>query len=592
MKQFQIRSALSALALSALAAACDSNGVTTAKPSLVIRSNPCGGIATLSLAASATANVDCTAGGTTLTLAGNGASYLIVPQFPTNTVPVGLISYQMYTGNVAAASTSLDRVTAARLRAGSTSRAALGGLPPLGRNMTAQHAADKMLRARAARRSGAAVLHASRLPTVSAAVSRAVIPAVGTIRSFHVANSLTVNSWTTVGARLAYAGASVLVYIDTVSPAGGFTAAQLTAFGQLFDQTLYPIDTTAFGGPSDVDGNGHVIMLMSPVVNADTPAATCQSTGFVAGFFDPGDFDGPLDPNSNQGEIFYSIVPDTTGQFSCAHGVGEVGVDVPGTFLHELQHLINYSQHVVVSGGAPSDSWLDEGMSIVAEELGSVFYEQKCPPPACRANPAQLFPDSSQGFVQGFLYDSYQYALLPDTATITLSTDDEDGFSWRGGAWLFARWLGDQMGTGVYKQLERGPSNAFTDVQQVTGQTFPALFANFGLALYTDSLPGLPRNTAPAVNRFVSRNVKQLWAREFATVGPAIDVPFQNPLQLFPITNDTTTSVLLPGTMTFFRLDTPTNTATVTIQFAAPGGVPFSPALHAQIAVFRLPPGQ
>ena len=264
---------------------------------------------------------------------------------------------------------------------------------------------------------------------------------------------------------------------------------------------------------------------------------------------------------------------------------------MPGTFLHELQHLINYSQHVVVSGGEPSSSWLDEGMSIVAEELGSVYYENKCPPPACRTSPSQLFPDSSQGFVQDFLYDSYQYVLLPDTATITLSTDDENGFSWRGGAWLFARWLGDQMGSTVYRQLERGPSDAFTDVQSVTGQTFQTLFSNFGLALYTDSLPGLPRNTAPAVNRFVSRNVKQLWARLWATSGgPGTGIPAQTLIQLLPA--DSSSSILLPGTMTFFRLDTPTTSPTVTIQFSAPGGLPFSALLHAQMAVFRLPPGQ
>jgi hypothetical protein len=232
-------------------------------------------------------------------------------------------------------------------------------------------------------------------------------------------------------------------------------------------------------------------------------------------------------------------------------------------------------------------------MSIVAEELGSVYYEQKCPGTACRSNPSQLFPDSSQGFIGDLLYDSYQYAYLPDTATITLSTDNESGFSWRGGAWLFARWLGDQMGTTVYHQLERGPSNAIADVQQVTGQTFPALFSNFGIALYTDSLPGLPRTTAPAVNRFVSRNVSQLWARLYTTSGaPGTDIPTSRPLFLTQITSDTSSSILLPGTMTFWRLDTKATDSTVTIQFSTPSGVPFSPLLMPQIAVFRLPPGQ
>jgi hypothetical protein len=593
MNRFRPFSLSFAVSLCLLAAACDSNGTGTGVSSgpVSIKVNPCGITGTLSLAVATTAVADCSAGGTTLTLAGNGASYYIVPQFPTEQVPVAYVDYQMFTGNVAAASVSASRILAARMASANGAGGAHAGLPN-GRKLFAQRAAEQALFARAARRPKTSTLHASLQPAGGAAVSRAAIPAVGSIRSFHVANSFTTNTWTTVGAKLAYAGANVLIYIDTLAPANGFTPTQLTNFGTLFDQTLYPIDTTAFGVPSDIDNNGHVIMLMSPIVNADTPTATCNSQGFVAGFFDSGDFGGN-GVDSNNGEIFYSIVPDTLGTFSCSHGVGEVGLDVPGTFLHELQHLINYSQHVVISGGDPSSSWLDEGMSIVAEELGSVYYEQKCPPPACRTSPSQLFPDSSQGFVQDFLYDSYQYVLLPDTATITLSTDDENGFSWRGGAWLFARWLGDQMGSTVYRQLERGPSDAFTDVQTVTGQTFQQLFANFGVALYTDSLPGLPRATAPLANRFVSRNVKQLWARLYATSGGAgSGIPLATPIQLFSINTDSSSSILLPGTMTFFRLDTPASSPTVTIQFSAPGGLPFSPALHAQMAVFRLPPGQ
>jgi hypothetical protein len=585
MKLFRTALRRGVIPLAILAAACDGNGVTTAQRPITITPNPCTPTGTLTLAVAATARIDCSAGGTTLTLAGNGANYLIVPQFATDQGANQFIGYQLFTGNVAAASASLSPSRASR--AALLSAAVAHKLVPPGRNMSAQRNAERVLRARAAR---------TPRPRISASVRRqlsaTVVPPLGSIRSFQVANSFTVNTWATVGAKLAYSGANVLIYIDTLAPPNGFTPTQLSNFGQLFDQTLYPIDTTAFGGPSDIDNDGHVIMLMSPVVNADTPTSQCASQGFVSGFFDSGDF-GSSGANANNGEIFYSIVPDTTGTVSCAHGVGEVGVDVPGTFLHELQHLINYSQHVVISGSDPSSSWLDEGMSIVAEELGSVYYEQKCPPPACRSDPAQLFPDSSQGFIQDFLYDSYQYAYLPDTATITLSADNEDGFAWRGGAWLFARWLGDQMGSSVYHQLERGPSNAIADVQQVTGQTFPALFSNFGLALYTDSLPGLPRTTAPAANRFASRNVSQLWARLYATSGqPGSGIPTPNPIFLATIGADTSSFVLLPGTMTFWRINTPATAATVTIQFSTPAGLPFTPTLLPQIAVFRLPPGQ
>ncbi|MEP7345158.1 MAG: hypothetical protein ABI877_07820, partial [Gemmatimonadaceae bacterium] len=477
---------------------------------------------------------------------------------------------------------------------GSMSQLASGLLPAL-RPMAAQHAADRFLRARAVRdsRSGA-VLRASSgafRSIVSAAV--ASVPAPGSVRGFHVLSSFTGSgAWTTVGARLAYVGANILLYTDTLSPANGFTAAQLNNFGQYFDETLDSIAVTNFGSPSDVDENGHVIVLLSPVVNADSPAATCATQGFVAGFFSPDDLDGPSDPNSNQGEIFYSIVPDPAATVSCAHSVDDIGQSTPSTFLHELQHLIYFSHHVVLNGGQEGASWMDEGMSIVAEELGSTYFEAKCPPPACRTNPAQLFPDSAQGFVSSFLYDSYQYALLPDTASLTLHTDDEGGFSWRGGDWLLMRWLGDQAGSGLYKRLEDGPADGIANIEAATGQSFPTLFANFGLALYTDSLPGLPRSTAPAANRFASRNVKQLWGRLFATSGGTGGITREDPVQLFAITTDSSVSVMSPGTTTFFRLDTPATAATVTIRFATPAGGGFSSVLKSQLAVYRLPTGQ
>lgn len=420
----------------------------------------------------------------------------------------------------------------------------------------------------------------------------AAVPAVGSTRGFSVLKNETTGTFTNVTARLAYAGNSVLVYIDTLAAANGFTAADLQAFGALFDQTLYPIDTANFGSPSDIDQNGHVIMLMSPAVNALTPSSQCSTLGFVAGFFEEEDLAGPSnDPNSNHGEIFYSIAPDPSGASSCPHTADDVGFAVPATFLHELQHLISFSQHVVVHGGLPEYGWLDEGLSIVAEELGSVYYEKKCPGTACRTNPAQLFPDSAQGFVADFLYDSYQYALLPDTASLTLHSDADDGFSWRGGDWLLMRWLGDQFGSSIFKTLDQNTLTGVPNIEASSGKAFPQLFSDFGLSLVTDSLPGFARTTAPAADRFVSRNVLALWNRLFVTSQGASDIPLADPMQLFKITSDTSTAVMDPGTMSFFRLDTPASASTVSIQFAGPGGVALPANAKPQLAIFRLPSG-
>lgn len=570
-----------------LVSACGSDAPTTPNPGTSFTINPCGAAGTLQVTVATSTRADCGGGGTTVTLAGNGASYLIVPQFASDQGANTAVSYTL----ASSASVSASRSPVGGISASLMRGSGAGLLPPV-RNMAAQHAAEDLLRTRAAQRGYGATIR-TRLQAPTATILRAVVPppATGSLRTFRVVSSFTTNAYKTVGAKLAYGGDNILIYIDTLAPANGFTGTQLSDFGKLFDQTLYPIDTTAFGSPVDLDGNGRVVMLMSPVVNADSPAAQCATQGFVAGFINTEDFNGPNDPNSNQGEVFFTIVPDPNATASCAHTVQDIGANVPATFLHELQHLIFFSQHVIISGAPQGSSALDEGLSIVAEELGSKYYEDKCPPPSCRTNPQQLFPDSAQGFLGSFLYDSYQYAPHPDTASITLHEDDQNGFDWRGGNWLLVRWLGDQFGTGVFRKLLKTTTNGVANVEQATGQTFGTLFANFGVSLYTDSLPGLARTTAPASNRFSTRNVKAIWARLFTTSG-GTDIPTATPIQPRSITADSTAKMMTPGTMAFYRLDTPAAATSVTIRFAAPGGGALAAVLKPQLAIFRLPAGQ
>ncbi len=550
---------------------------------------PCLIADTLRLPVAQTARIDCSNGGTTIILAGAGASYLVVPEFATDQGGNSPVSYALSATNTAPSPAAVP--SAALVPAGA---AVAGTLPPIAPNAR-QAAFDGALRANGARMAEAGAFRSTSLRAMSLSIAATVAPPpAGSVRSFHVRSSLSSasGSWKTVAAQLRYVGGNVLLYIDTLAPSQGFSVSQVQQIGAYFDQTLYPIDTTAFGQPSDVDQNGRVIMLMSPVVNADTPRDVCAAQGYVLGFFDPVDFDGASDPNSNHGEVFYSIVPDPGASVSCAHTVSAVMSSTPATFLHELQHLISFSRHVVLGGGSPQAGWLDEGMSIAAEELGSLYYESRCPPPACRSDPSQLFPDSSQGFVNGFLYDSYEYALKPDTASVTLHSDADAGFSWRGGDWALVHWLGDQYGAGIYKKIENSSSVGVAGIEAASGQAFPVLFANFGLALYTDSLPGLPRNTAPPADRFLTRNLHQVWARLFATSGPSASIPYAVPLRLMSITSDSTPAGMPPGTGAFYRLDTPASAAAVTLRFSAPGSRALAASLRPQLAIFRLPYGQ
>jgi hypothetical protein len=425
------------------------------------------------------------------------------------------------------------------------------------------------------------------IPAPSLAV--AAVPTTGSLRDFHVLATLDTGRQTfrRITARLAYVGANILVYVDTLAPAGGFSSDQLNSFGQLFDQTFYALDVAAFGSPSDQDQNGRVIMLLSPVVNQLTAASQCASQGYIAGFFYGHDLVSQ-DTSSNRGVIFNSVVPDPNGTLSCAHPIDAILSDLPSVFLHELQHLINFSQHVLLHGGQSEDGWLDEGLSLVAQELGALYYEQKFPPPSGRTDPNQLLPDSAQGFIATELASSYDFLLQPDTVTLTSHSDADLGLTWRGGDWLLLRWLGDQGGTPLYHRLEETSLTGTANIAAAAGESFPGLFGDFGLALYADSLPGIPRTSIPPRLRFVTRTLRRVYQAYFDAAGPSPSVP--RPFPIAPtVLAGSATGNLVPGTAAFYQLTTAGDAATVELRFTAPGGVALPAGLHPQVAVFRLP---
>ena len=552
-------------------------GITTPNTS-----KPCGSGGTVQLSTLQATTIACSAG-TDVTLEGGGAVYLIVPQYATGTAVNRPTSYTIGLSG-SGASPNMIATSGPSLNV-APQIASMDGQPPHA-PASRQRAFDAKLRDIAERKVASGAWH--RL-SPGAAIRRTMDPVVGSISSFHVLSSESPVQFTAVGARLSYVGANILLYVDTLAPPNGFTPDQLQAFGQLFDQTLYPLDVNAFGTPSDIDQNGRLIMLLSPIVNALTPKSDCQTQGFVGGFFDGIDL-ASSDTSSNHGEIFYSLVPDPNETASCAHTVEDLLAETPATFLHELEHLINFSQHVVVRNAPSERGWLDEGMAIVAEELGSLYYENKFPPPTGRTNPAQLFPDSSQGFINGLLFSSYEYLLKTDTATVTLHSDADGGIAWRGGDWLLARWLGDVKGTGIYKAMVQSSLTGTANIANAAGESFDALFGDFSLALYTDSLPGIPKASIPVRNRFAVRNLRKMYQRLYDTSNGSSLVPRPFPILTIPLTGSITAS-MVPGTMAFYRLSTTAGQSTVTVQFGSSPGVTLGPTLHPQLSIFRLPPG-
>src|SRR5438445_7402114 len=157
--------------------------------------------------------------------------------------------------------------------------------------------------------------------------------------------------------------------------------------------------------------NSVVIVLMTGVVNKLVSKATCKSSGFVAGFFFPTDLDITAPTSfSNHGEVFYSIVADSTGTLSCQHTRAEVKFVLPGTFTHEFQHMINYVQHVLARPGQPEEGWLDEGLSEYAEELAGRSYL-----------PGDTVTFSNYAIDD--VFDAYQYLSATGTSPLLIELD-------------------------------------------------------------------------------------------------------------------------------------------------------------------------
>ena len=423
----------------------------------------------------------------------------------------------------------------------------------------------------------------ARLAAVPESFAVAQAPALGTTRDFKVVAALDGSSFTSATARLAYAGDHVLLYVDTIGP--GFSDTQYQSLGALFDRDLYAIDISAFGSVSDVDQNGRIIALFTPKINALVGVPNCAFAGYVTGFFYATDL-LVSDPNSNKGEIFYSYVPDSTGAFGCPHTAASVLQIVPGTFLHELQHMISYNQHVLVRGGAAEDVWLNEGLGQIAEELGSEYYEAKYPPPSGRSTTTQIFPDSSGPFIQQQLLDAYYYLNSTRAHSVTSYTGG-GSIEERGATWLFLRWLASQKGENIFGRLVQTPSTGIANVEAQAGERFGALFGDFSAALVVDSIPGVPRSSVPARFRFGSRNLRLLMARE--AVVEQLTNPWPLPVYMLGI-GGALSSNMIPGTMVHTIVTPAAGGAGITLSFTGPQAVPFPAALGAQVTIFRMPP--
>lgn len=326
-----------------------------------------------------------------------------------------------------------------------------------------------------------------------ASLSTMTIPSVGDKRSFKVPKSC--SNFTTVSATVKYVGTRSIVYADDASPAGGFVDSDYQDIATEFDNTIYPTDVDYFGNPSDLDENARVIILFTPEVNKLTPA---NAGGYVGGFFFVGDLlpatGSGACPQSNVGEIFYSLAPDPQGTINGnTRNTAFVRQGTRGTVAHELQHMINASERLrnPQFHGDLEAVWLDEGLSHTAEDL--VGRATAGLTETGNYTFARLF--SNVNDYNAFFFQNFarfrEYLRNPGVFSPTSELADSS-LAVRGAAWALVRYTADHYAPGnnvkaFLRSLTPGPDTGVVNLVEHAGSIpFDTLIAGWMVANYAD----------------------------------------------------------------------------------------------------------
>jgi len=509
--------------------------------------------------------------GQCLALGAADAEYVIVPQYADpGELHSGIVmqpselGFSLVTGAGAGPVTQRSRPSLSRVAARPNTRAVFEG----------RRRADEASLAGLAAAAGPRPLAPGAAPSLQTSAPES--------KQFYILETLDMpERFSRVTASLRYGGERVLLYEDNAAPPNGFNDTDYQRLGQLFDTRLYETAAHMFGAPSDVDQNGRVIVLLSPKVNGLAPFPDCQVTGNVHGYFWGRDLILPALPNSNAAEIFYAAVPDPDRVAGgCRQSTDDVRESVPATFVHELQHMISYNQHVMARGGRQEADWLNEGLSHIAEELVSRAYEMD--PGQPRQTPEQLFPDSSQAYIVPNVLNALDYLEAPFASSVTVFRD-LGTLNERGAAWLFLRWLGDQKGDEIYRRLVETRSTGWENVEAQANEPFQQMFGDFSLALYADFRPDVDRAGLDSRYRFLTRDFREIFQR-FHDLGE-ISNPF--PILAVPIShNETANGSMVQGTMDFYRLTG--GSGNTNVSFTAQGGGALPAARYPQVGILRI----
>ena len=297
-------------------------------------------------------------------------------------------------------------------------------------------------------------------------------------------------------------GAKGIWLEDIENPTGGYAESDYETLSDQFDELIYPTDTAEFGGPSDADNNGRIVMVVTKEVNRRGSLGFTTSCDFGART--------PSNMGSNEGEFFYGEAPDPDGQFGEPVSIEVARGWLPSVTAHELVHVIQISGRAAVGGSFPS-IWIAEGQATLGEEIVGHVFEGREPGQNLGLAVAVNWDDTtsidwySDAIVDMALY----FGWAPTEGDNNIQLDEAphecswlannnagpcyEGREAYGVPWSLLRWLSDQYGqnyaggeAGLQQDIIRSTSSGYALLEQLLGQPIEVLLAQWAATLYVD----------------------------------------------------------------------------------------------------------
>ena len=269
------------------------------------------------------------------------------------------------------------------------------------------------------------------------------------------------------------------IYQDSAQQASAGSIRQLDARRVLDYYDAYGANTIAhyFGGVSDIDENGRVNVLVSPVVPSDL-AAFVSSINF---------YEQSSCFGSNEMELVYY----NKKQFDRL--ANDESYQVFGTMVHEVKHVSSLYRSMV--RGRYQPSWAEEGTAEIAKEIASRKAMEAVGGVAQGARLNRLaFPTTHQNY--GVFLNLLRMSLSYTQEVNSLTGDPNEDHTYYGTSWHFHRFLGDVYGNArgkadgsLFRALNDTTASPGADgIKMVTGKEISVLLEEYAAAMMLNGI--------------------------------------------------------------------------------------------------------